>query len=225
MSDPAAENSAPQRARDVQVQGGGERQAAVSIDRIRPDHVARYDFAVTKVGSAGTVLDLACGVGYGSWIIAEKSNCQRIIGMDISAEAIAYGREFYKHPKIEFREGDCTATGLPAASVDLVVSFETIEHIPDAPAFLREMRRVLKPGGQLIGSTPNQEQLPFTPEAFPFHVRHYLPSELTALLGSHGFAIEEVVSNVHRKKRDLTAGWDGLYNIVSCRLDRQISLK
>lgn len=220
MSDPAAENGDLQRARDVHVQGGGERQAAVSIDRIRPDHVARYDFAVSKVGDAQTVLDLACGVGYGSWILAEKSACTRVIGMDISTEAIAYGREFYKHPKIEFREGNCVATELPSASIDLVVSFETIEHIPDAPAFLREMRRVLKPGGRLIGSTPNQEQLPFTPESFPFHVRHYLPSELTALLGAEGFAVEHVVSNAHRKKRDLVEGWDGLYNIVACRIDR-----
>lgn len=220
MSDPAAENGDLQRALDVHVQGGGERQAAVSIDRIRPDHVARYDFAVSKVGDAQTVLDLACGVGYGSWILAEKSSCARVIGMDISTEAIAYGREFYKHSKIEFREGNCVATELPSASIDLVVSFETIEHIPDAPAFLREMRRVLKPGGRLIGSTPNQEQLPFTPESFPFHVRHYLPSELTALLGAEGFAVEHVVSNAHRKKKDLVEGWDGLYNIVACRIDR-----
>jgi len=220
MSNHAEENSDPQRARDAHVQGGGERQAAISIDRIRPDHVARYDFAVSKIGGAETVLDLACGVGYGSWIIAERTSCQRVIGMDISPEAISYGREFYRHPKIEFREGDCVATGLPAASIDLVVSFETIEHIPDAPAFLREMRRVLKPGGRLIGSTPNQEQLPFTPQAFPFHVRHYLPSELTALLGAEGFAVEHVVSNAHRKKKDLVVGWDGLYNIVACRVDR-----
>lgn len=219
MSD-TAPGGGDQHALDVHVQGGGERQAATSIDRIRADHVARYEFAATLLRETSTILDIACGVGYGSRILAERTNCQQIIGMDISTEAITYGRKFYAHQKIEFREGDCLATGLPAASVDAVVSFETIEHIPDAPGFLREARRILRPGGRLIGSTPNQEQLPFTPQAFPFHVRHYLPSEFTALLGAEGFAVERVVSNAHRKKRDIVEGWDGLYNIVACRLDK-----
>ncbi len=208
---------------DAKVMGGGERQASASIDRIRADHVTRYRFAAELIGPGARVVDAACGVGYGSWIMADASPCASIIALDLSADAIAYGRSFYAHEKIDFRVADCLNTGLPDASADTFVSFETIEHIEDAPAFLREIRRILKPGGRLIGSTPNEEQLVFSPEAFPFHFRHYLPSQLTALLGAEGFALDRVVSNVHRKKPGVVEGWDGPFNIFVGRLDQPSS--
>lgn len=205
------------RDRKDHVKGGGERQAAATVDGIRSDHVDRYRFATRFIPAGAIVCDAACGVGYGAWILANETNAASIVGVDLSEDAIAYANDYYQHERISFRKGDCLAIDLETDSVDVFVSFETVEHIPNAPAFLREVGRVLKPTGRLIVSTPNEELMPFSREAFPFHVRHYRPDELTGLLGAAGFAIETVASNKHRKKGGVIEGWEGPFNIVVCR--------
>lgn len=115
------------------------------------EHVYRYRFACGfAVGKR--VLDIACGEGYGSAALV-KCGAAQVIGMDVSSEAVEHARGKYG---IDARLGDAQAIALPSDSVDLVVSFETIEHLPEPELFLDEARRVLAPGGLLIVSTPNR---------------------------------------------------------------------
>jgi len=99
-----------------------------------------------------TVLDIASGEGFGAWFLAQRA--AHVIGVDISQESVAHASVRYRHPRLEFRHGDCRAIPLEDDSVDFVVSFETLEHIREHAEFLAEVQRVLKPGGVLLISTP-----------------------------------------------------------------------
>lgn len=125
------------------------------------------------------MLDAGCGAGYGSALLA--STATRVVGVDRSAEAIAYARRRYAAAGVEFVEGDLLALDFPDASFDVVCSFETIEHLPDRDAFLREMRRALRPGGALLLSTPRVETTTEAP-ANPFHEVELSSADLERLL-------------------------------------------
>jgi len=157
--------------------------------QVEPDllneHLARYYFALQFV-KGKRVLDAACGSGYGSAMLAEAAGS--VIGIDISGEAIGYARANFAAAaaagaEIDFSEGDCLALPLNDHSVDVAVAFEIVEHIKDASEFLRELRRVLRPDGLLILSTPNR--LYYTEdrgEINPFHEREYTFTELNTLI-------------------------------------------
>lgn len=100
------------------------------------------------------VLDAACGVGYGTHIIAE-SGAAKVTGLDVSDEALETANATFSHPNITFLKGDCIALPFVDNSFDAVTSFETIEHLNDPAKFLDEIARVLKPGGDLFLSCPN----------------------------------------------------------------------
>src|SRR5438552_3140770 len=101
-------------------------------------HLARYRFAA-PLAAGGTVLDIACGVGYGSRFLADHG-AARVIGGDISAAAIAYAERRYASPATAFAVMSADELPLASSSVDCVVSMETIEHVPDAERFLDELR-------------------------------------------------------------------------------------
>ncbi len=130
----------------------GER---VIPDQVDPDlfneHFARYAFASRLCGQK-RVLDAGCGTGYGSYELAKRANS--VTSVDVSAEAVRYAAEHYRG--VRFVRASCTELPFAAASFDLVVSFEVIEHLPDWRPMLTEARRVLAPGGQFIVSTPNK---------------------------------------------------------------------
>jgi SAM-dependent methyltransferase len=115
-------------------------------------HVYRYAFACGFV-KGREVLDIACGEGYGSAALL-RAGATRVTGIDVSEDACRHARRKYG---IEARVGNAEAIPFPSASVDAVVSFETIEHVPDAARFLDECQRVLRPGGILVLSTPNKD--------------------------------------------------------------------
>ena len=116
------------------------------------EHVYRYAFAL-PFARGKTVLDIACGAGYGTAALG-RAGAARVIGVDISEAACQHARSIYG---IEAMVGDASAIPLADDSVNLVVSFETIEHVPKPATFLQECRRVLKPGGRIILSTPNRD--------------------------------------------------------------------
>lgn len=135
--------------------------------RAEEEHKERYRFAANYVKNK-TVLDIACGVGYGSAIL-KRAGAKRVLGIDINKEAINYAHAYYQAPGISFRIGNALAIPSKSKSVDVVISLETIEHVKNANLFLKELARVLKDGGVLILSTPNRYV------TNPNHIRHPNP--------------------------------------------------
>ena len=144
------------------------------------EHWHRYAF-VAGIVRGLRVLDAACGEGYGSFLLAHTA--ARVTGIDISADAVAHAHERYPLGNLEFVHGSVTGLPLPDACVDVVVSFETIEHLSPQREMLAEFRRVLTPDGVLVISSPNR---PVYNEAGEvenhFHVGELDRDELKALL-------------------------------------------
>jgi len=115
------------------------------------EHVYRYAFACRFVAGK-RVLDIACGEGYGAAAL-QKAGAACVVGVDVSEEVCLHARNKYG---LDARPGTAEQIPLPDKSVDVVVSFETIEHVPNPVRFLDECVRVLVPGGRLIISTPNK---------------------------------------------------------------------
>lgn len=159
----------------------GERVVPGQVDTdLWQEHLARYVLARSLVGG-GRVLDAGCGSGYGSALLAETA--KEVLAVDLSAEALEYARAHYPMPHLTFQQGDCCALPQSDAELDWVVAFEVIEHLPDAEKFLREARRVLRPKGRLLVSTPNRRF--YTEEHDyhnPFHTREFDATEFEALL-------------------------------------------
>ena len=97
------------------------------------------------------------------------------------------------------------------------MSFETIEHLSDAPRFLSRLREAISPDGLLICSVPNQHRLPFDPRRFKYHRRHYTPKEMEDLLTGVGFVIEQRLTQSDASNCEIRQDWDGDYNIAVCR--------
>ncbi|MDH5506003.1 MAG: class I SAM-dependent methyltransferase [Anaerolineae bacterium] len=119
------------------------------------EHRQRYEFFAGESRDL-QILDAACGVGYGSKILAD-AGAQRVVGVDISAEAIEYAKGHYQSSNLEFLQGDVTGLDIAQDTFDKVISFETVEHVRIPEEFFQEVHRVLKPGGEFICSTPNSE--------------------------------------------------------------------
>src|SRR5688572_18154053 len=129
----------------------------LSADReLAIEHLQRYKSILYLVDNK-EVLDIASGEGYGSAMLAGKAT--RVTGVDINAGLVAYASKKYKKDNLVFKEGNVTAIPLDTASVDVVISFETLEHVgeEDQVKFIQEAERVLRKDGVLIISTPNKE--------------------------------------------------------------------
>lgn len=136
-------------------------------------HIARYALAANYVRPGDTVLDCACGLGYGTAVMAALSRGAAFMGVDCDADTVEYARANYAVPGVSFHRGDAAALdGIPDASVDLVVSMETIEHVEDWKAAVTAFRRVLKPDGRLIASVPDvwADETGSDPNPYHYHV-------------------------------------------------------
>lgn len=145
-------------------------------ERIVPDetepgivalHLKRYEFARPYCDGL-EVLDAGCGVGYGTAYLAETA--RRVVGVDQSENAIAYARSRYTRPNVQFRVGDLLQLPDPDDVFDVVCCFETIEHLSDQDAFIGQVRRLLRPDGAFLVSTPRADSTTDEP-ANPFHER------------------------------------------------------
>jgi O-antigen biosynthesis protein len=144
---------------------------------VHAEHLARYRFAAALAPGRG-VLDVACGEGYGTAMLAE-AGADAVAGVDIDQETVEHARRRYG---LEFRRADIAELPFADASFELAVCFETIEHVPDGDRVLAELRRVLTDDGLLVVSTPNASEYLIGTE---FHAREYEADEFVALLHRH----------------------------------------
>jgi 2-polyprenyl-3-methyl-5-hydroxy-6-metoxy-1,4-benzoquinol methylase len=148
-------------------------------EKRREFHLDRYRFAAARV-KRQRVLDCACGTGYGVRLLCEQGNAAQVIGVDIAPASVDYARRHHGVVSAVYLCASADRLPLADGSVDVVTSFETIEHVPDDHSLIEEFHRVLRPNGQLIVSTPNQWPLKDT----PFHVREYDRNSFIAVLES-----------------------------------------
>jgi GT2 family glycosyltransferase/SAM-dependent methyltransferase len=161
----------------------GERYVPEIAGEIRLEHVHRYLIARELVPGK-RVLDIACGEGYGSAILSAAAT--HVTGVDISPEAVAHASSKYARSNLVFCLGSCAAIPLEDHSVDVVVSFETIEHIERHDDMMREIRRVLTAEGLLVISSPDRQQYSdVLGSRNQFHVRELDRREFAHLLGSY----------------------------------------
>jgi SAM-dependent methyltransferase len=163
----------------------GERFTPECVREIWYEHWHRYAWAA-RVVQGKRVLDAACGEGYGAALLAR--NAASVLGADISESAIAHARARYGDlPNLRFAQHDVTALdALPSASFDVIVSFETLEHVHDQERMIAGFERLLAPGGVLLISSPDKRTYSevggFRNE---FHVRELYREELLTLLRAH----------------------------------------
>lgn len=131
----------------------GERYVSGHLGPTQHAHHHRYLFAV-QFCSGKNVLDVASGEGYGSDLLAQVATS--VVGIDIDATTVLYAEKQYVRPNLQYIAASATSMPLEDNSVDVVVSFETIEHLQDHKAFMDEICRVLRPDGILIISSPNR---------------------------------------------------------------------
>lgn len=153
--------------------------------RIFWEHIERYRFARDFV-RAKRVLDIACGEGYGAAALA-KAKAASVVGVDIAHDVCEHARDKYG---LDIRRGDAQAIPLPDQSIDLVVSFETIEHVAAPAVFLNECARVLVPTGKLIVSTPNRPVYSSQGCQNPFHQFEFDADEFVELLSTRFRSVE-----------------------------------
>lgn len=157
-----------------------DRQYGEKVENIRRDHVLRYLFAAENIPDGSRVVDIACGCGYGSWILKEAGH--EVTGVDISDEAISYAQQHYKGPTYTCQKAEDVK-----GEWDAIVTLETLEHIA-TPEVVLNLQAPL-----LIASVPNEEKYRFSEkkfaaDAYP-HLRHYTPQEFERLLYGCGFKV------------------------------------
>jgi ubiquinone/menaquinone biosynthesis C-methylase UbiE len=142
---------------------------------VHAEHLARYRVAA-GLAQGRKVLDAACGEGYGSALLA-SAGAASVTGIDIDEATVVRARDRYG---LSFEVADVASLPFPDAAFDLVVSFETIEHVADPEAALAELTRIIAPAGLLVISTPNKHEYLVPNE---FHVREFTHEEFAELLG------------------------------------------
>jgi ubiquinone/menaquinone biosynthesis C-methylase UbiE len=135
-------------------------------------HLARYVWAMEWCQNK-EVADLACGCGYGSQLLSWAAN--NVYAVDRDMNSLIYATDHFTYPNIHWRQGDMCNLPIDDNSLDVVVSFETVEHLPEPVAFLDEVQRVLKRGGTFIASAPENS-------GSVWHVRDFTKLDLYNLL-------------------------------------------
>jgi SAM-dependent methyltransferase len=172
-------------------------------------HLERYAWAVQHVPH-GLTLDLACGVGYGSVMLAARDDESFIIAADIATSALAEARRSYRHPRVAHVRGD-GAGWARHERFAAIISLETVEHVDDPRGLLRDFARLLGEGGVLVTSVPVTPSV----DANPHHRTDFTERSLLALGRSVGlepvamlrqvqrYSPIAVVSRSERRTRDL----------------------
>jgi SAM-dependent methyltransferase len=182
-------------------------------------HEVVYQWLADKCAGRD-VLEAGFGEGYGADLLAGVA--RSVIGVDYDESAVTHVRARY--PRVKAIQGNLAELPLPDGSVDVVVNFQVIEHLWDQSQFVRECRRVLRPNGLLLMSTPNR--ITFTPDSDtpvnPFHTRELNAEELTELLVDGGFSMAGLYGVFHGPAlRELDAKYGG--SIIGAQIERAIA--
>lgn len=173
---------------------GGKAGSMHSIERIYPPdldpaspsdqatlriHMERYEFAAQHL-SGEHVLDMACGCGYGTALLAERHPEKQVVGVDIDPTAIAYAQRHYQLPNLRYLCADAEHFEADHG-FDTIVSLETIEHLPNPPSLIANYARLLADGGQVIASVPITPTL----DGNPHHLHDFSRRSFLALFRRH----------------------------------------
>lgn len=176
-------------------------------------HVIRYDWACNYIKPGDRVLDAACGLGYGAHVIRSLTDAAQVIGVDGSEHSAEYANKLYGTDK----NGADYLCGMlpeflsrfPDAHFDVVVSFETLEHVEAPQELLAEFNRVLKPGGRIIVSVPNDWSDETGEDPNPYHLHVYDWNKLKQQLSTH-FILENAFAQTASrcKSREKDNQWE-----------------
>lgn len=192
----------------------------IEDQKLTIEHMQRYK-SIIKLVKGKKVIDIACGEGYGTAMLAEVAS--EIMGVDIDVDTIGRAQKKYKRENLRYQVGSVEKIPAVDMSVDVIVSFETIEHVAEElqQAFLKECTRVLKTGGMLIMSTPNKEiysdQYNYVNE---YHVHEFYHDEYLQFLKqefkfvelyNQAFQVVSLLNDCGNKEKKLYYFTDGKY--------------
>lgn len=162
-----------------ETKGTGERLLAGYFDRYSIEHLHRYALS-QRIVSGRNVLDIASGEGYGSHLLAKYAST--VIGVDIDPVIVKHASDRYQAPNLRFMQGSTDSIPVESSSIDIVISFETLEHHDRHEEMYKEIKRVLVPDGLLIISTPDKEYFNDLPDhRNEYHVKELYKDEFIAL--------------------------------------------
>lgn len=196
------------------MRGDGERIMVSTLEKVSHNHQCRYNWAIdfARQSDCKTVIDGACGIGYGSFMAAEKGF--KVTAIDRSTEAAQYFGKF-SHPNIEFVVSDLDDVTLPEA--DIAFTIETVEHLDNDIAWLKKLRAACR---LLVLTVPNQAVIPFDAATHRWHKRHYTKYSLSRILDAAGWEPFEWHTQYEKWNRDravMRPGDDGMTLGVFCR--------
>lgn len=161
------------------------------------DHTQRYEW-VTGFVNDKIVLDVACGAGKGSHLLATKGRAKQVLGCDLDKDAIRYASVKYKAPNLRYEVQDAQALEMDSV-YDVVVSFETIEHLKNTNQFLNSVAKAMKADGRFFVSTPvSQYEEDLRPHN-PFHVKEWGYYNFQKLIAEQ-FKIDRIFIQLHEKR-------------------------
>jgi SAM-dependent methyltransferase len=154
-------------------------------------HLERYAFAARHL-RPGRLLDLACGVGYGTKLLRERGPAGiTALGIDLSEEAVAHARRHYVAAGVSFERADAMRFS-DAEGFDSIVSLETIEHLPDPAGFVDRLVGLLRPGGMIVASAPTTPSV----DVNPHHLHDFSERSFRRLFGRRGLREEDALLQV-----------------------------
>jgi ubiquinone/menaquinone biosynthesis C-methylase UbiE len=199
----------------------GERLETFVLNDSTIEHLHRY--AIAKEFAQGKrVLDIACGEGYGSNLLAASAD--HVTGVDIDQPTITHASKKYIRENLSFIQASVEKIPFEAATFDLVVSFETLEHTTEHVSTIKELKRVLKHGGLLLISTPDKKTYSDIPGyKNPFHKKELYQAEFEKLLSDHfkfhslyyqNLQVASLLLNAHSPTLKV---YEGDYNSIKSR--------
>lgn len=181
----------------------GEKPTTGLLDGFPYDFETLFRYAATPAEAVrGRVLEVGCGLGFGAWLLARLHPDSEFVVTDIDEAAIAAAREIWRGPaNLRFEAGPAGGPGHAPGSFDAILAYELVEHLEAPSTFFGQCRSLLRPGGNLVGSTPVSSLFAYrvnrTGRAdpalrgegiWPWHVQEFDEASLCALLGACGFA-------------------------------------